>query len=155
MSRSRTRIALLLVAATVSGLAAAGCGEDGPVTPRPADPQHISVQYLLVGFAGSIPGRTIARSKAGAESLAVSLYDRARSGEDFDDLVRTWSDSPQQDTVGLANYGVTPAAGEYTRASLVRNFGDVAFALEPDSVGLAGHDSLASPYGWYVILRID
>jgi parvulin-like peptidyl-prolyl isomerase len=151
-----TRTAALL-ATLVLGLAlAAGCGEDGVVNPTPPqDPQHIAVRYVLIGFNGSVPGVIIARTKAEAEALALDVYAQARNGADFGVLIATYSDSPSRDTVHAANYGVMLEAGEYQRNTLVKGFGDVAFALVPDSIGLANYDSTANPYGWYVINRIE
>jgi len=146
-----------LLAALVVGLAlAAGCGEDGVVNPTPPqDPQHIAVRYLLIGFVGSVPGVIVTRSQSEAEALANDVYVRARGGEDFGDLTETYSDSPSRDTVHVANYGVMLEAGEYQRNTLVKNFGDTAFALSPDSVGLAAYDPADNPFGWFVILRVE
>ena len=113
------------------------------------------MRYLLVGFETSIPGDTLDRTQAQAESLALSLHVRAVGGEDFGDLIETYSDSPSRDTIGIANYGVTPAQGEYPRNALVRGFGDVAFTIAPDSIGLAPYDSAKTPYGWFLIHRIQ
>lgn len=135
-------------------LALGGCGDD-VIAPNPQNPQHITIRYLLVGFAGSVPGQAVTRSKAQAESLALALHARALDGEDFGDLVEAYSDSPSRDTVAVANYGVVPATGEYPRSSLVRGFGDVAFTIAPDSIGLAVHDSVTCPFGWFLIHRIE
>jgi hypothetical protein len=145
-------LALLLVLGTA--LALGGCGDD-VIAPAPQNPQHIRIRYLLVGFDGSVPGQTVTRTKAQAESLALSLHVRAVGGEDFGDLVETYSDSPSRDTVAVANYGVVPAGGEYPRSSLVRGFGDVAFTIAPDSIGLAVHDSVTCPFGWFLIHRVE
>ena len=125
------------------------------IAPPAQNPQHIAVRYLLVGFETSIPGDTLDRTQAQAESLALSLHVRAVGGEDFGDLIETYSDSPSRDTIGIANYGVTPAQGEYPRNALVRGFGDVAFTIAPDSIGLAPYDSVKTPYGWFLIHRIQ
>jgi hypothetical protein len=156
MVQGRVRIALLPLVVVVAALASfAGCGDDGPVDPVPQNPQHIGVQYLLIAFDGSVPDLGATRTKSAADSLADSLYAAARAGADFQALMNAWSDAPRRDTMQIANYGVTPAAGEFRRAQLQPGFGDVAFALEPDSIGLAPWDSLRSPPGWYVIRRVD
>ena len=150
-----TRTAALLVTLVLGLALAAGCGEDGIVSPPPQDPQHIAVRYILIGFNGSVPGVIIARSKAEAEALALDVYARARAGEDFGDLTEAWSDSPSRDTLHIANYNVFWSAGEYTRNTLVKGFGDTAFSLAPDSIGLAVFDSTANPFGWHVIQRVE
>src|SRR5688572_22274953 len=112
----RLRLATLgLLLALGTALAFAGCDGDEIISPTPQNPQHITVRYLLVGFTGSVPGQTVTRSKAQAESLALALHGRALGGEDFGDLIQTYSDSPSRDTIAIANYGVTPATGEYPR----------------------------------------
>jgi hypothetical protein len=149
-----TRTAMLF-ATLVLGLAAAGCGEDGNVSVNPQNPQHVAVLYLLVAFDSSTTDTTVTRTQAQAESLANSLYVRALAGEDFGDLSATYSDSPNQDTVRAANYGVLPGPGEYPRTSLVRGFGDVAFGIVPDSVGLAVYNATTCPNGWFLINRLE
>ena len=150
-----TRTTALLATLVLGLVLAAGCGGDGVVNPPPQNPQHIAVRYLLVGFNGSVPGVIVARSKAEAEALALDLHARARSGEDFGVLIETYSDSPSRDTIHAANYGVMLEAGEYQRNTLVRGFGDAAFALAPDSIGLAPWDTTANPYGWHLIQRVE
>ncbi len=150
-TRSAAWLATLALALTF----AAGCGEDGVVNPPPQDPQHIAVRYILIGFKGSVPGVIITRSKDEAEVLANEVYTRAVGGEDFVDLTETYSDSPSQDTVYAANYGVMLRLGEYQRNTLAKAFGDCAFSLVPDSIGLAPWDSTNSSFGWYVIERIE
>ena len=152
MNRIGTRTAILL-ATLVLGLA--GCGEDTVISPPPQNPQHIAVRYLLVAFAGTLPDTTVTRSQAQAESLAVALHVRALGGEDFGALTATYSDSPARDTIRIANYGVVPASGEYARNTLGRGFGDVAFALVPDSIGLVTYGATTSPYGWFLIHRVE
>jgi hypothetical protein len=46
-----------------------------PVAPK-TPPEHIEVQHVLIGFQGSIPGKTITRTKAEAEKLAQDVIPR-------------------------------------------------------------------------------
>jgi hypothetical protein len=50
---------------------------------------------------------------------------------------------------------VTPLPGEYPRNYIVRRLPGVAFALAPDSIGLAEYDALTCPTGWILIQRLD
>ena len=52
-----------------------------------AEPDFISVQHILIGFQGSVPGKNITRTKEEASELANKVFNRARAGEDFDKLV--------------------------------------------------------------------
>lgn len=150
-----TRSAVLLATLVLSLALGAGCGEDQIINPTPQNPQHIAVRYILIGFNGSVPGVIIARSKAEAEVLANDVYAQAVGGANFGDLTETYSDSPSQDTIHVANYGVMLELGEYQRNTLVKGFGDCAFSLVPDSIGLAPHDSTDCPFGWFIIDRIE
>jgi len=150
-----TRSAALLATLVLAVVLAAGCGEDEIINPNPQNPQHIAVRYILIGFNGSVPGVIISRSKGEAEVLANEVYARAVGGEDFGDLTKTYSDSPSQDTIHVANYGVMLELGEYQRNTLVKGFGDCAFSLVPDSIGLAPYDSTDCQFGWFVIDRIE
>lgn len=51
-----------------------------PVKPDPT-PAHITVQHILIGFAGSVPGKGITRTQDEAKKLAYEVLARARKGE--------------------------------------------------------------------------
>jgi len=55
-------------------------------------PLKVDVQHILVSFAGA-PTSRATRTKEEAEALAKQVLERARAGEDFDDLVRSSSDA--------------------------------------------------------------
>jgi hypothetical protein len=139
-------------------VALAGCSSGHATAPQAnVQPQHVEVQHVLVGFQGSVPGKTIARSQAEAEALAAELLARANAGEDFDAMVAEYTDDSYPGIYRLANTGV-PAnlqLAEYPRASMVKAFGDVSFALPVGGVGVATYDAVASPYGWHVIKRLE
>ena len=121
-----------------------------PATP----PDHIEVQHVLIGFEGKVPGKPVTRSQAEAEKLAGEILDRARKGEDFDQLVQKYTDDAWPGIYGLANTGVTPAQGEYPRSGMVKGFSDVAFSLSPGNVAVAEYDAKLSPFGWHIIKRV-
>lgn len=133
-------------------------------TPTPAPPpaaaaaapaDHIKVQHILIGFAGSVRGKNITRSQDEARALANQILERARKGEDFDELVRTYTDDQAPGMYLLANTGITPAAGEFSRDRMVPAFGNVGFSLKPGEIGMAEYDPVTSPFGWHIIKRID
>jgi len=131
-----------------------------PVKPK-TPPAHIEVQHVLIGFQGTIPGKTITRTQAEAEKLANEILDRARRGEDFDSLVQKYTDDQFPGTYDLANNGVTPdkSKQEYPRGGMVKGFSDVAFSLSVGNIGMASYqpdktkDGL-SPFGWHIIKRL-
>lgn len=146
-----THLGLTLVLA--AGLAA-GCGDDDPVQPvRP--PNHVEVQHVLIGFAGTIPGRPLTRTESEADSMAQSILDRAVAGEDFGQLVQLYTDDARPGIYRLANTGVTPGPGEYARSGMVQGFADAAFSLAVGEVTLVPYHPTLSPYGFHVIKRLQ
>jgi hypothetical protein len=129
-------------------------------TPVPAPPpaavaEHIKLQHILISFTGKVPGKNITRTQDEARSLAHQILDRAKKGEDFDSLVRTYTDDRAPGIYGLANSGVTPGEGEFSRDRMVPAFGEVGFSLAPGQIGIAEYDPVKSPYGWHVIKRLE
>jgi len=132
---------------------AAPISQSMPVKPAEA-PARVQVQHILIGFAGSIPGKGITRTKDEAKRLAGEILDRARSGEDFDALVRKHTDDSPPGIYGMSGAGVRPKDGECARDQMVPAFGNVGFAISPGNVDLAEYDPRTSPYGWHVIKRL-
>jgi hypothetical protein len=160
----RHAIAALLAALTV------GCG--GGADPQPEskappkadpkpevrpkrqgpEPDHILIAHVLIAFQGT--GTKATRTKEAAEKLAADVLARAKKGEDFDKLIRQFSDDTGGGIYGLANFRVNPVAPEYERKGMVPAFGDVGFDLEVGEIGVASYDPRKSPYGWHIIKRL-
>ena len=138
-------------AATAPAVAAA------PAAPAPAAPaaDHIKVQHILISFAGKVPGKNITRTEDEARALAAQVLDRAKKGEDFDSLVKTYTDDRAPGIYALANSGVTPSADEFSRDRMVPAFGEVGFSLAPGEIGMAPYDPARSPFGWHIIKRLE
>jgi parvulin-like peptidyl-prolyl isomerase len=117
-------------------------------------PQHVQVQHILIGFAGTVAGKNITRTKEEAKALAYQILERARKGEDFDELVRTYTDDSPPGIYGMAGTGVAKGQGEYSRDGMVPAFGNVGFAISPGNIGIADYDPAASPFGWHIIKRL-
>jgi hypothetical protein len=149
-SKTKASVAAKGTVKTVETKAAAGTM---PVKPDVL-PQHVQVQHILIGFAGSVPGKAITRSKEEAKTLAYQILERARKGEDFDELVRKYTDDSPPGIYGMAGAGVAPAAGEYSRGGMVPAFGNVGFSISPGNIGIADYDPTASPFGWHIIKRL-
>ena len=145
----------------------AGCGEAAPTaspvppTPAPAasggganGPEQITVQHILIGFKGSVPGKPITRTQEQAKTLAYQLLDKAKSGADFDQLVRDNTDDSPPGIYSMSNLGVPPADGEYPREGMVPAFGNIGFALQVGQIGIADFDPQTSPFGWHIIKRL-
>lgn len=144
--------------------APAGPGAESTSSAKPTteekervEPEHITLQHILIGFRDSVPGKGITRTKEEAATLAKDIVKKAKEGGDFDALVREYTDDQAPGIYKLANRGARAnrAAGEYPRDGMVPAFGNVGFALEAGEVGLAEYDPKSSPYGWHVIKRIE
>lgn len=160
--RVASRLVLAAVVAVASTAALAGDaerdakGDKGGKNGKVAEPDHVVVQHVLIGFKKSIPGSEITRTRKEAEALANEILERARAGEPFEDLMREYSDDSGAGVYALANRGVPrKSRGEYARDGMVPAFGDVAFKLEVGAIDIAHHGYQASPYGWHIIKRIE
>ena len=124
-------------------------------------PDEITVQHILIGFKGSVRGKPVTRSKEEAEKLASEILEKAKTGADFDALVKEHTDDSHPGIYSMANYGLAgdmnpPKVADkvFQRAGMVPAFGDVGFPLKAGEVGLAPYDLKKSKYGWHIIKRI-
>ncbi len=123
-----------------------------PVKPE-KEPEHITVQHILISFRGR--GTKATRPKEAAETLAKELLARAQAGENFDVLVEKFTDDAPPGIYAMANRGVMPSGNEeYARDKMVPAFGNVGFSISPGNIDMAVFDLQASPYGWHIIKRV-
>jgi len=134
---------------------------EAPGEPRPAlmpaklvDPesQHILVAHVLISFA--VTGTKAMRTREAAEKLAYEVLTKARKGDDFNKLIRDYSNDEGEGVYGLANHRVSPVDPEFERRRMVPAFGDVGFKLEVGSIGMCVYDPDKSKYGWHIIKRL-
>jgi CubicO group peptidase (beta-lactamase class C family) len=118
------------------------------------EPERIKVAHILVAFQGAARS-TATRTKEEAEALANDLLERARKGEDFDKMMKEFSNDPGAGVYGLLNDGQKPVPEFYGRRQMVPAFGNVGFTLRVGEIGLAPHHAAESPFGWHVIKRIE
>jgi hypothetical protein len=119
----------------------------------------IRVQHLLIAFKGTIPtpdGDKITRTRDEAEKLAADLWRRATEGEDFDALVKQYTDDEAPGVYGMTMSGtvIDEATATYPRKRMVRAFGDVGYKLKVGEFGIAVYSPAASKYGWHIIKRV-
>ena len=138
-------------------LALAAAAAFGSAACSSQTPDRITVQHILIAFKGSIPDAKVTRSIPEAKELAFDLYQRAKKGEDFDALVKQYTDDEYPGIYAMSNFGIEPdsARKEYARNKMVKAFGDVGFRLEVNGIGLAQHDPKDSKYGWHIIKRLS
>jgi hypothetical protein len=117
-------------------------------TPPPAPTaapsnERISAAHILVAYKGSTRAdEAITRSKDAAKKRAEQLLARARKGDDFGKLARENSDDPtaKQRSGDL---------GSFDRSSMVKEFGDAAFALKPGQLSSV----VETNFGFHIIKR--
>lgn len=135
-----------------------------PASPPAEQPAHVTVQHILIGFEGSVRGKNITRTKEAARSLAAEVLAKAQKGEDFDALVKQYTDDRAPGIYAMANNDVaiaplkpgTKASGrEFPRGGMAKSFGDVAFSLKVGEIGMAEYDHANSPFGWHIIKRLE
>lgn len=156
--RVKTRWFVSLAAAVVL----VGCGSEkgsdgGAVGQKEKEPEVITVQHVLIGFEGSLPGKAITRTRDEAQKLAGEIFEKAKSGADFDALVKEYTDDSHPGIYRMANFGVPADLSKqvYSRGQMIPAFGDVGFVLKVGKVGMASYDEEKSPYGWHIIKRTE
>jgi hypothetical protein len=122
-----------------------------------AEPDHVTVQHILIAFRGSTPSPKVTRSREDAEKLALKIFERAKAGEDFDAMVKTYTNDTYPGIYKISNANVPPdsARREFPRGRMAKAFGDVGFGLEIGAVGLASYDPATCPFGWHIIKRLE
>lgn len=147
-------IAILVLAAAI------GCEPSTPPAPYKGDargePPRLRVQHVLIAFAGALRADpTVKRSQDEAEVLAGEILARAQRGEDFEKLVKDYSNDHGKGIYLLVNHGVPASRGESKRGTFAEGFTKVAFSLKVGEVGMSPYDKNKSPFGYHIIKRLD
>ncbi|MHC4840136.1 MAG: peptidylprolyl isomerase [Planctomycetota bacterium] len=112
----------------------------------------ITVQHCLIGVQSGLPAAS--RDEAAARSFALELYKRAQDGEDFDALVKEYTDDSHPGIYTMHSDGSRPGPGEHKRTGMVPAFGNVGWRLKVGEIGMSDFDSVSSPYGFHIVKRI-
>jgi hypothetical protein len=72
------------------------------------EPDRVTVQHILIAFKGSIPKEDVTRTRPEAELLAKEVFERAKKGEDFDALVKEYTDDEYPGIYKMSNIGIDP-----------------------------------------------
>ena len=122
---------------------------------RKDEPDSVVVQHILVSFKNKVRGKELDRTKKEAQALAEELLARALAGEEFDALVKEYTDDQYPGFMLLPNKNAPRVPNGTQRSQVVPRFGDVAFSLEVDEIEIAGYHAALSPYGWHIIKRLE
>ncbi|MCJ7579388.1 MAG: peptidyl-prolyl cis-trans isomerase [Candidatus Aminicenantes bacterium] len=119
--------------------------------------EHLTVQHILISFQGAPRMTDVTRTLEEARELAKEILKRAKDGEDFDALVKEYTDDQHPGIYKMANTDVTPdrEGGESSRGRMVKAFGDVSFSLSVGEIGMTEYSPETSMYGWHIIKRLE
>lgn len=107
------------------------------------EPAKIGVKHVLVKFKGAKNAAdTVTRSRNEACLRAIEARDKVRAGEDFEAVVKAFSEEP-----GAATRG--GSIGSVERKDLAKPFADAAFELSVNQIS----DVVETDFGFHVILR--
>ena len=118
---------------------------------------EVTLQHLLVAVAGGgVEGAE--RSPSEAEELAAELYARAMAGEDFDLLVKNYTNEVHPGIYTLTA-GPSDPPRAYARDEMVTGLGDVAWRLQVGELGISPYDggllgAKKSPLGFHLVKRL-
>lgn len=117
--------------------------------------EEVKVQHLLIAYErAGIPGVT--RSLDDAEALAAELWERLGAGEDFDALVKEYTNDSHPGIYSLVARGEgDPDGGVFKRDDMVPAFGETAWRLEVGEIGVALYHPVKSPYGYHIVKRLE
>ena len=91
------------------------------------------------------------------EKLAAEVFEKAKRGEDFEELVKQYTDDSFPGIYSMSNFDAEPNMdqGEVPRSKMIKEFGDVSFKLPVNGIGMAEFSPERSKYGWHIIKRLN
>ncbi|UCG79861.1 MAG: peptidylprolyl isomerase, partial [Desulfobacterales bacterium] len=101
-----------------------------------ATPKKVRARHILFNVGSDAEPKAIEE----ARNKALNILKEARSGTDFGELARKYSDDP-----GSRNNGGD--LGFFTRDRMVKPFSDAAFAMKVGKIS----EPIRSPFGWHII----
>ena len=121
---------------------------------RRTEPQSVSVDHILISFAGT--GVATNRSREAARVLAYEVLDQLANGGDWDKLRQQYSDDRDKQGNASGPYSMinSMVRKRGNRGGMVPAFGDVGFQLLVGEIAIADYDPKTSKYGYHIIKRV-
>ncbi|HSN29662.1 MAG TPA: peptidylprolyl isomerase [Kofleriaceae bacterium] len=119
--------------------------ESADILARPAEKGPVSVLHVLIGFKDAPAARdpkAKARSKEDAVKMVQEVLTKAKSGTDFKQLMKEYSEDPGSKDSGRP-YDVT------ADAPMVEPFKKLSLRLKENEIGV-----VKTPFGFHVIKRL-
>ena len=119
--------------------------ESADILARPAEKGPVSVAHVLIGYKdapGAHDPKAKARSKEDAAKLVTEVLTKAKSGTDFKQLMKDYSEDPGSKDSGRP-YDVT------ADAPMVEGFKKLSLRLKENEIGV-----VKTPFGYHVIKRL-
>jgi peptidyl-prolyl cis-trans isomerase D len=95
----------------------------------------VSARHILLKVAADADTETVEKRRQEAAAIAA----KAKAGEDFAELAKTYSEGPSKDSGGNL--------GTFKRGTMVKPFADKAFSMQPGDVS----DPVKTQFGWHII----
>jgi len=98
-------------------------------------PETVSARHILFKVEKNADESTV----ADARQKAVDVMEKAKAGEDFAELAKTYSEGPSKDKGGQL--------GEFKRDEMVKPFSDTAFSMDVGDIS----EPVRTQFGWHII----
>ena len=136
--------------------------DESPRVRRAGEPRRVLIERILISYRGNTFDITARRSLDEARALAMRVYERAQTGEDFTKLRDGYSDDrlPGSKFANgpyvLLNYDTPPAptmaqVPRMGRMSMGRRLGDRAFRMRDGEFALIEYHEVDYPAGYEII----
>lgn len=95
----------------------------------------VEARHILIKLDENADPKTVAEKK----QTAMEIYKMARTGKDFAELARQYSEGPSREQGGYL--------GEFKRESMVKPFADKAFSMKAGEIS----EPVRTRFGWHII----
>ena len=99
------------------------------------NPKTVEARHILIKVGQDAADEEVAKAK----DKIQDILKKARSGQDFAELARQYSEGPSKDKGGLL--------GSFRREAMVKPFADKAFSMQAGDIS----EPVRTRFGWHII----